>query len=138
VDLSYQSKFTDATKVKLGKNHFVTFCDRVDDVDFEELSQELSANCKEFADCTFLECVRVVNNVTVRMRVWSKINGETWSCGTAAAAAAIAAIKKGDCAGDQTITVKLKGGDLFIKSDRDGNVELDGPVKEAFKGIIEI
>ena len=41
----------------------------------------------------FVECVRVVNNVTVKMRLWEKSNGETLSCGTAAVAAAVAAIK---------------------------------------------
>lgn len=132
------NKITYSTIVSLGKKHFVAFCDRVDDVDFEDLSQELAATCPEFAECSFIECVRVVNNITVRMRVWSKINGETWSCGTAAAAAAIAAIEKGDCVGNQTITAKLKGGDLFVKPDANGNFELDGSVKEAFKGIIEI
>ena len=72
------------------------------------------------------------------MRVFGKVNGETWSCGTAAAAAAIAAIERGDCSRGELITVKVKGGDLFVKINEDGSVEVDGPVKQAFKGIIEI
>ena len=81
--------------------------------------------------------MRVVNNVTVKMRVWDRINGETWSCGTAAAAAAVAAVKCGQCSYGEIITVKLKGGDLFVKFDESG-VELDGSVKQSFEGSIEI
>ncbi len=65
-------------------------------------------------------------------------NGETLSCGTAAAAAAVAAVKCGHCKADEIITVKLKGGDLFVKYCANGEVELDGSVKQSFKGSIEI
>ena len=82
--------------------------------------------------------MRVVNNVTLKMRVWEKVNGETWACGSAAAAAATAAIVNGKCVKGETITVKLKGGDLFVKLGDNGEVELDGSVKQSFKGIIEI
>ena len=134
----YGGKQRDAYKVKIGKNHFVTFCDKIDDVDFEDYSQELSSKLDFFPEIDFLECVRVVNNVTLRMRVLGKISGETWSCGTAVAAAALAAIDMGECVKGEIITVKLKGGDLFVKVCEDGSVEIDGPVKQAFKGIIEI
>jgi carbamoyl-phosphate synthase large subunit len=72
------------------------------------------------------------------MRVWEKVNGETWACGTAAAAAAAAAIKTGKCKQNEIITVKLKGGDLFVKYNEQGEIQLDGTVKDSFKGIIEI
>ncbi len=72
------------------------------------------------------------------MRVWEMLNGETWACGTAAAAAALAAIANGKCSKGEIITVKLKGGDLFIKINNKGEVELDGTVKESFRGGIEI
>ena len=134
----YGGHDTVAHKVKLGKEHLVTFLDKIDDVDFEDFTQELAANGAIYEGTDFVECVRVVNNVTLRMRVFGKVNGETWSCGTAAAAAAIAAIDRGDCDRTQIITVKLKGGDLFVKINEDGTVEIDGPVKQAFKGIIEI
>ncbi len=127
-----------AHKVMLGKNHLVIFLDKIDDVDFDDLTQELSAYPELYGDVDFVECVRVVNNVTVRMRVFGKVNGETWSCGTAAASAAVAAIERGDCTKDELITVKVKGGDLFVKINKNGYVEVDGPVKQAFKGIIEI
>ncbi len=91
-----------------------------------------------FPQGVFVECVRVVNRVTVKMRVWEKGNGETWACGTAAAATAVASIVNGFCAYGEIITVKLKGGDLFVKYENDGDIELDGTVKLSFEGSIEI
>ena len=51
---------------------------------------------------------------------------------------ALAAIALGKCTQGQIITVKLKGGDLFVRLNDDGTVELDGSVRESFRGIIEI
>ena len=47
--------------------------------------------------------------------MWDKVNGETMASGTSAAAAVAAAIKIGKCARGKVITVKLRGGDLFVK-----------------------
>lgn len=127
-----------ATEVNFGKSHCVMFGDKVDGTDLEGISQELVASEKQFGKYDFFECARIVNNVTVKMRVWGKVNGETWSCGTAAAAVVVAAVERGDCLKNEVITVKLKGGDLFVKYCENGDVILDGPVKESFKGIIEI
>ncbi|MCM1437961.1 MAG: carbamoyl-phosphate synthase large subunit [Roseburia sp.] len=125
------------TCVNVGNAHCVIFVDRVENIDMEALGQALIYSGM-FPAGIFLECVRVVNSVTVKMRVWEKVNGETWACGSAAAAAAIAAIINGKCVKGETITVKLKGGDLFVKLDDNGEAELDGFVKQSFKGIIEI
>ncbi len=125
------------TCVNVGNPHCVIFVDKVDDVDMEALGQSLIYSGL-FPAGIFLECVRVVNNVTLKMRVWEKANGETLACGTAAAAAAVAAIINGKCSKDETITVKLKGGDLFVKLNENGEIEIDGSVKQTFKGIIEI
>ena len=125
------------TFVNVGNNHCVIFCDKVDDVNLEALGQYLN-DSGSFPKGIYVECVRVVNELTVKMRVWEKRNGETLSCGTAAAAAAVAAVENGRCLRNAPITVKLKGGDLFVNCLENGEVELDGPVKLSFKGMIEI
>ncbi len=136
-EITLDGKNYKVTLVNVGNSHCVIFCDKVDDVDIEALGQSIIYSGM-FPQSIFLECVRVVNNVTVKMRVWEKINGETWSCGTAACAAAIAAIANGKCLKGEIITVKLKGGDLFVKYAENGEVELDGTVKESYRGVIEI
>lgn len=135
--VSVDGKDFKITLVNVGNPHCVVFCDKVDDFDLENFGQALSSS-GYFPQGVYVEAVRVVNNVTVKMRVWERINGETWACGTAAAAAAAAAIRNGYCLKGEIITVKLKGGDLFVRYQEDGDLELDGSVKESYKGIIEI
>ena len=135
--VNFGGKEYTVTLVNVGNPHCVIFCDNVDDVDIEALGQTVSES-GYFPHGAFVECVRVVNNLTVKMRVWEKGNGETWSCGTAAAAAAVAAAESGLCLKNENITVKLKGGDLFVNYRNDGKVELDGTVKLSFEGSIEI
>lgn len=123
--------------VEIGNSHCVIFCDKVDDVDIEEVGQTLIMSGAIKPE-TYVEFVRVVNNVTIKVRAWDKSNGETLACGTAAAAAALAAIRSGECNENEIITIKLKGGDLFVKLNSNAEPELDGSVKQTYKGIIEI
>lgn len=126
-----------AVSVNIGISHLVVYTDKVEEADMEALGQALIENGK-FTEGGYLECARVVNGVTAKMRVWDKYNGETLSCGTAAAAVAVASMLNGQCLYGEIITVKLKGGDLFVKYDKEGIIELDGPVKQSFNGSIEI
>lgn len=136
-ELTFDGKNYNITLVDVGNSHCVHFCDKVEEVPLEALGQAVTESGK-FPEGVFVECARVVNNVTVKMRVWEKRNGETLSCGTAAAAVAVAAVENGLCQKGEIITVKLKGGDLFVKYGENGEVELDGTVKQSFEGMIEI
>lgn len=133
----FRGKIYSVTSVNVGNPHCVIFDDKIEETDIDALGQALIES-GEFPKGTYLEIVRVVNRVTIKMRVWERGNGETWSCGTAAAAAAVAAVANGKCVYGEIITVKLKGGDLFVKYDFGGDVELDGTVKQSFEGSIEI
>ena len=135
--VTFNGKSYPKTYVNVGNPHCVILTDKIEDIDLSELGQHLSETGK-FPNGMYLDCVRIVNRVTVKLRVWEKGNGEVWSCGTAASAAAVAAIFGGHCAYGEIITVKLKGGDLFVKCEEGGAVELDGPVKKSFEGSIEI
>ena len=133
----FRGKIYSVTFVDVGNPHCVIFDDKIEETDIDALGQALIES-GEFPKGTYLEIVRVVNRVTIKMRVWERGNGETWSCGTAAAAAAVAAVANGKCVYGEIITVKLKGGDLFVKYYFGGDVELDGTVKQSFEGSIEI
>ena len=84
-----------------------------------------------------MEFVRVVNDKTLKMRVWERGNGETLACGTGAAASAVAAVLGCHCRKDEDITVKLRGGDLIVRYGSDGNVTLTGGTKLVFEGEVE-
>lgn len=135
--VNFGGKEYNATLVNVGNPHCVIFCDNVDEIDLDALGQAVT-EANLFPQGTFVEVARVVNNLTVKMRVWEKENGETLSCGTAAAATAIVSAANGLCKYDEVVTVKLKGGDLFVRYEKDGDVHLDGSVKLSFKGSIEI
>lgn len=124
------------TLCNLGNPHCVIFCDKVDDVPVESLGPKIETS-KYFPAKTNVEFIRVVNESTIKMRVWERGNGETWACGTGAAAAAVACVLNGYCKADTEITVKVKGGDLFVNYRSDGTVILTGNVVKVYEGKVE-
>ena len=127
----------DVTLVNVGNPHCVIFCDKVDAIDVPFVGSEFE-HCDYFPEGINTEFIRVVNKVTIKMRVWERKNGETWSCGTGAAAAVVAAVLRGYCDMDTNVTVKLRGGDLTVNYHSDGDVELLGSVKTVYEGTLEI
>ena len=125
------------TLVNVGNPHCVIFCDKVDAVALDKVGPEFE-NSEYFPEGINTEFIRVVNKVTLKMRVWERGSGETWSCGTGACAAVVAAVLSGYCEKDTNVTVKLRGGDLTVNYHSDGNVELMGSVKTVYEGMLEI
>ena len=125
------------TLVNVGNPHCVVFCDQVDGINLPAVGP-LFENNESFPEGINTEFIRVVNKVTLKMRVWERKNGETWSCGTGAAAAVVAAVLGGYCEHDTNVTVKLRGGDLTVNYHSDGDVELLGNVKTVYEGTLEI
>ncbi len=125
------------TLVNVGNPHCVVFTDKVDAIDIPVVGP-MFENHEAFPEGINTEFVRVVNRVTLKMRVWERKNGETWACGTGAVAAVVAAVLGGYCEKDTNITVKLRGGDLTVNYHSDGEVELLGNVKTVYEGMLEI
>ena len=127
----------DITLVNVGNPHCVVFCDKVDAIDVEAVGSEFE-NCEYFPEGINTEFIRVINKVTIKMRVWERGSGETWACGTGACAAVVAAVLAGYCEKDTNVTVKLRGGDLTVNYHSDGEIELMGNVKTVYEGMFEI
>ena len=125
------------TLVNVGNPHCIVFSDKVDAVNVAAIGPEFE-NCEYFPEGINTEFIRVVNKVTLKMRVWERGSGETWACGTGACAAVVAAVLGGYCEKDTNITVKLRGGDLTVNYHSDGDVELMGSVKTVYEGTLEI
>lgn len=66
-----------------------------------------------FPSKTNVEFIRVIDRTRIVMRVWERGSGETFSCGTGACAAVVAARLKGLV--DSSATVELLGGELTIE-----------------------
>ncbi len=125
------------TLVNVGNPHCIVFSDKVDAINVAAIGPEFE-NCEYFPEGINTEFIRVVNKVTIKMRVWERGSGETWACGTGACAAVVAAVLAGYCEKDTNVTVKLRGGDLTVNYHSDGNIELMGAVKTVYEGTLEI
>ena len=123
------------TCVSVGNPHCVVFCDRVDGVDVPQVGPRFE-HSELFPERINTEFVRVVNPLTIKMRVWERGSGETTACGTGACAAVVAAVATGQCEKGTDVTVKLRGGDLTVNY-TDKRVILTGDAKLLFDGTTE-
>lgn len=124
------------TCVSMGNPHCVVFYENIDALNLEEIGPKFENN-KIFPDRVNTEFIKVIDDHTLKMRVWERGSGETWACGTGACAAAVAAVENGYCKKGDDITVKLIGGDLVIKYTDDA-VYLTGNANKVFDGEIEV
>ncbi len=124
------------TCVSMGNPHAVVFCNNVEKIELEKVGP-LFENSELFPERVNAEFVKVIDNHTIEMRVWERGTGETWACGTGACAVAVAAVENGLCKKGESITVKLKGGNLEIEY-TDDTVYLTGVAETIFEGEIEL
>ena len=125
------------TAVSMGNPHAVTYVDDVAALDLEKIGPAFE-NHPIFPERVNTEFIKVLDSHTIQMRVWERGSGETWACGTGACAAAVASVKNGYFRNGEEITVKLRGGDLFITYNTDGTVLMRGAAETVFTGEIDI
>lgn len=134
--LTVNGKEWKVTAVSMGNPHCVTFVDDVDGLELEKIGPDFE-NHSAFPDRVNTEFVKVIDDHTLKMRVWERGSGETWACGTGACATAVAAVENGYCKKGDDITVRLRGGDLVINY-TDDTVIMTGPATTVFEGEVEI
>ncbi len=122
------------TCISMGNPHAVIFAEE----DVRELPLHkigpLFENHDMFPNRVNTEFVNILDRNTVRMRVWERGSGETLACGTGACAVAVACVLNGRT--ENSVTVKLPGGDLQIEWDQEENtVYMTGPAETVFDGV---
>ena len=125
------------TAVSMGNPHAVTYVDDVDSLELEKIGPSFE-NHPLFPERVKTEFIKILDESTMQMRVWERGSGETWACGTGACAATAASVLNGYFPHDKEITVKLRGGDLFITYKSDGTVLMRGPAETVFTGEIDV
>lgn len=121
----------DITAVSMGNPHCVIFVPDADSVPLRDIGPRIEKH-NAFPRKTNVEFVQVLNRDEVIMKVWERGAGETMACGTGACATAVACALN-NLTG-RKVTVRLKGGDLFIEWAQDNHVYMTGPAAEVFTG----
>ena len=124
------------TGVSMGNPHAVIYVKRVKGVDLGRLGPAFEYHGR-FPRRINVEFVEVLDQNTVRMRVWERGAGETLACGTGACAVTVAGVL--NHLTERRVKVKLLGGDLDVEwREADNTVYMSGPVEEVFDGEISL
>ncbi len=134
--LEVENKDFTFTCVSMGNPHAVTFIkEDVNKFDICKYGAKLEVN-KAFPKKANIEFINVIDDKTLKMRVWERGTGETLACGTGACAVTVSAILNGYT--KRAVTVHLLGGDLKIEWNKnDNHVYMTGPATTVFEGKID-
>lgn len=123
------------TCVSMGNPHAVIFTDGIDGLDLEKIGPSFE-NHEIFPNRVNTEFAEVIDDHTLKMRVWERGSGETFACGTGTCATVVAAVLNGICRHDEEILVHLRGGDLRITYKSDGTVMMTGEAEYICEGTV--
>lgn len=123
----------EVTCLSMGNPHCLVFVEEVEEFPVTTVGPLLERH-RAFPNKTNVEFVQVINRMELRMRVWERGAGITMACGTGACATAVGSFLSGFT--DKEVTVRLDGGDLFIRIGDDGHVYMTGPANYVFEGRI--
>ena len=123
------------TCVSMGNPHCVVFRNDIHKLDLEKIGP-LFENHEMFPERINTEFVEIIDEKTLKMRVWERGSGETLACGTGACAVAVASVVNGFCEKDKDIKIHTKGGILTVKWHKNDNVYLSGNAVKVFDGEI--
>jgi len=121
----------EVTAVSMGNPHVVLFVEDTEAAALEAIGPAIERH-SAFPRRTNVELVQVLSRTAVRQRTWERGVGETLACGTGACAVAVAGVLTGRTG--REVTVHLRGGDLHVRWDEAGGVQLTGPAVEVFGG----
>lgn len=124
------------TFVSMGNPHFVCFVDDIQTLDIARYGSIMERDAA-FPERCNIEFAQIMDDGTIRTRVWERGSGITMACGTGACATAVAAALT-DRRG-RTSDIAMDGGTLHIEwNEQDGHVYMTGPAAFAFEGEVEL
>jgi diaminopimelate epimerase len=117
--------------VNVGNPHAIFWVDNVSSFDLGRFGPLLE-NHPIFPERANISLAHVTSRAALTLRTWERGAGLTQACGTAACAAAVAAVRK-DLT-DRTVTVTLPGGPLIIEWAANNRMLMTGPVVSEHRG----
>ncbi|MGH6826306.1 diaminopimelate epimerase [Methyloceanibacter sp.] len=123
-----------ASMVNVGNPHCIFFVEDVEAHDLASFGPVLEHD-PLFPERANISLAQVTGPSSLRLRTWERGAGLTRACGTAACAAAVAAVRLGLTG--RHVTVTLPGGDLVIDwRDTDDHILMTGPFALDYQGTI--
>ena len=118
--------------LSMGNPHAVTIIDKpVNEFPLEKIGPIIE-NLNIFPKRVNFEIANIIDSSHIDARVWERGSGMTMACGTGACAIAVVAFLKGLI--ETEVEIQLPGGHLIVNWDGEGEVFLEGPIEEVFKG----
>ena len=122
--------------VNVGNPHCIFWVRDTESYDLVAFGAELEHNLV-FPERANISLAEVVDDCTIKLRVWERGTGITRACGTGACAAAVCAARTGRTG--RKVDVHLPGGVLAIEWREDDNhILMTGPAEFEFDGIIHL
>lgn len=122
--------------LSLGNPHAVLRVDNIDTAPVAELGPLIERHDR-FPDRVNAGFMQIVDDTTIRLRVYERGAGETLACGSGACAAVVAGRLWGQL--NDTVKVVLTGGELVISWSGEGTpVMMTGPATTVFQGQIDL
>lgn len=119
--------------ISMGNPHAVCFVENLNKLDINKYGK-LIEEYKYFPNKTNVEFVQIINKNQIKVRIWERGVGETYSCGTGVCAAGV--ISNLYKSTNDMLNVETKGGNLNVLYNK--NVTLIGYADFVFEGKIDI
>lgn len=141
IDIADIKVFDDLIYLNTGTHHTAVFVDDVEAIDINSVAAKIRFDNRFSPLGTNVNFIQAYED-GIKVRTYEKgVEAETLSCGTGVVASALAYCLKNDFS-LQEIKVKVKGGNLEVKFEKDNerfiNVFLIGPAVLVYSGEIEI
>ena len=119
--------FKGGMAVNVGNPHIIFFVENIENYKLEKIGPEIE-NHELFPEKCNVTIANILDNKSVKVKVWERGAGLTKACGTAACATAFAGFITGLTSNETKIKFEL--GDLSIKIETDNSISMLGPVSK--------
>ena len=120
--------------VSFGNPHGVIFFENLkelENINVLDVGPKLEKN-QIFLEGANIEFATILDDGSIRMKVWERVAGMTLACGSGACATLVIAVKLK--LSERKNKLVLDGGDLFINWQEDDDVIMTGEVEKVFEG----
>lgn len=117
----------------VGNPHAITFVEDVEVAPVMTLGPTVETD-GYFPNKTNVEFVQVINEDTIKVRIWERGVGETMACGTGMVASAV--VSSAEKSTSLPVNVEVPGGVALIWLDNEGYARMLGPAETVFVGEV--